>query len=106
MDVNGVNNNGYTPLHRAVTLKPSDDKIQILSDILEALLNGGAHHDFANNEGKTPMDLAVTTKACSRLQFEKRKLELKCISARAVKKFRLSYLGKVPKTLERYITMH
>ena len=106
MDVNGVNNNGYTPLHRAVTLKPSDDKIQILSDILEALFNGGAHHDFANNKGKTPMDLAVTTKACSRLQFEKRKLELKCISARAVKKFRLSYLGKVPKTLERYITMH
>ena len=35
-----------------------------------------------------------------------KKLELKCTAARAVKKFGLPYLGMVPKTLEKYLSMH
>ena len=74
-------------------------------DILEVLFDGGAHHDFVNNDGKTAMDMAEIDEA-RRILSEKRKLELKCISARAVKKFGLPYLGMVPKTLEKYISMH
>ena len=37
---------------------------------------------------------------------ESRNLELRCISARAVRKFGIPYLGVVPKTLEKYINMH
>ena len=69
------------------------------------MFDGGAHIDFVNNDGKTPMDMAKTDEARMILS-EKRNLELKCISARAVKKFRIPYLGVVPKTLEKYISMH
>ena len=105
-NVNVVNNNGNTPLHRAVTFVPnSNDEIHFLTDMLELLLDRGAHHDFVNKDGKTAMGMAETDEACMILS-DKRKLELKCISARAVKKFGLPYLGVVPKILEKYISMH
>ena len=103
--VNAVNNNGETPLHRAVTFQPSKDEIHLFIDMLEVLLDGGAHHDFVTSYGKTAMDIAQTYEA-RRILSKKRKLELKCISARAVKKFGLRYLGMVPKPLEKYISMH
>ena len=105
INVNATNNKGDTPLHEAVKYRPSSNDIHHLTDILEALLDGGAHHDFVNNEGKTAMDLALTDEA-RRILSEKEKLELKCISARAVKKYGLLYLGVVPKILEKYISMH
>ena len=106
VSVNAMNNDGDTPLHKAVKLLPiSSEKIQFLTDMLHVLLKGGAHHDFVNNDGKTPMDVAKTDEA-RMILLEKPKLELKCISARVVKKFRIPYLGVVPKTLEKYISMH
>ena len=105
INVNAINNKGDTPLHEAVKYTPSSNNIHHLTNILEALLDGGAHHDFVNNEGKTAMDLAPTDEA-RRILSEKEKLELKCISARAVKKYGLLYLGVVPKILEKYISMH
>ena len=107
-DVNAVNEEGDTPLHLAVmpTLKARRSKLRpVLTGVMETLFNGGAHHDFVNNDGKTPMDMAKTDVARMILS-EKRKLELKCISARAVKKFGIPYLGVVPKTLEKYVSMH
>ena len=104
-NVNAINGNGNTVLHIVATLKPSDDKIHLLTDMLQVLFDGGAHHDFVNNDHKTPMDMAETDEA--RLILSKRrKLELKCISARAVKRFGIPYLGLVPKILEKYISMH
>ena len=73
--------------------------------MLEVLLDGGAHNDFVNNRGKTAMNKAATDKACKILS-QRKTLDLKCIVARAVKKFGLPYLGVVPKTLEKYISMH
>ena len=106
-NVNAVNNNGDTALHFiAATLGPwEDEHIQFITEILQLLFNGGAHHDFVNNDGKTPMDMAESDEVRMILS-ERRKLELKCISARAVKKFGIPYLGVVPKTLEKYISMH
>ena len=105
-NVNAVNDEGNTPLHLAVTFTPWDDQdIHFLTDMLQVLFDGGAHHDFVNNNGATPMDMAETDEACMIL-MKRRKLELKCITARAVKKFRVPYLGVVPKTLEKYISMH
>ena len=100
-NVNAINNKGNTPLHLAVS------KIHLLTDTLEVLFDEGAHHDFVNNDGKTPMDMAKTDEARMILS-ERRKLELKCICARAVKKFGIpyNYMGLVPKTLEKYISMH
>ena len=73
------------------------------TDILKVFFDGGAHHDFVNNDGKTPMAIAQTDEARMILSSEKRKLELKCISVGAVKKFGIPYSGVVPKTLEKYI---
>ena len=98
-NVNAINIKGNTPLHLAV------NNIHLLTDTLEVLFDGGAHHDFVNNDGKTPMDMAKTDEARMILS-ERRKLELKCICARAVKKFGIPYMGLVPKTLEKYISMH
>ena len=104
--VNAVNYKGDTALHIAVTLRPwNGEHIHLLTEMLEVLFDGGAHHDFVNNDGKTPMDMAQTDEARMILS-ERRKLELKCISARVVKKFGIPYLGVVPKTLEKYISMH
>ncbi|XP_073228575.1 protein fem-1 homolog B-like [Porites lutea] len=105
MNVNAVDHNGDTPLHIAVTSRPWRDEIHCLMDILQLLFDGGAHHDFVNNNGKTPMDLAVTDEA-RMILLERRNLELQCISAKAVKKFGIPYLGVVPKVLEKYINMH
>ena len=104
-NVNVVNNEGNSPLHIAVTLEPRNEKIYLLTEILRLLLDGGAHHDFVNNYGETPMDMAESDEARVILS-ERRTLELKCISARAVKKFGIPYLGVVPKILENYISMH
>ena len=104
-NVNATDCNGDTPLHRAASLEPGDDLIHQVPEIMNALFYGGAHHDFVNNDGKTPMDMAKTD-AARMILSERRKLELKCISARAVKKFGIPYLGVVPKTLEKYISMH
>ncbi|CAH3150812.1 unnamed protein product [Porites lobata] len=100
-----INNEGNTPLHIAVMLEPRNDKLYLVTEILQLLFYGGAHHDFVNNDGKTPMDMAKTDEARMILS-ERRKLELKCISAKAVKKFGIPYLGVVPKTLENYISRH
>ena len=107
-DVNVTNSVGDTPLHKVASLDPSADPsfdASILMETLEVLLDGGAHHDFVNNKGETAIDVAKTDEA-RRILSERKKLELKCISARAVKKFGLSYLGVVPKQLEKFISMH
>ena len=104
-NVNVVNNEGNSPLHIAVTLEPRNDKIYLLTEILRLFFYGGAHHDFVNNDGKTPMDMAKTDEARMILS-ERTKLELKCISARVVKRFGIPYLGVVPKILENYISRH
>ena len=105
-NVNATDCDGDTPLHTAASLEPGDDLIHQVPEIMKALFYGGAHHDFVNNDGKTPMDMAKTDEACKLLSEEKSKLKLKCISARAVKKFGIPYLGEVPKILEKYISMH
>ena len=104
-NVNAVNNKGNTPLHLAVAYKPATGGLQVLRDVLEALLDGGVHEDLVNSDGKTAMDVAETDEA-RRVLSAKSRLELKCIAARAVRKFGLSYFGVVPKTVEKFISLH
>ena len=104
-DVNAINTKGDTPLHLAVTFKPNVDGTGVLKDMLETLLDGGAHEDLVNSEGKTATDIAETDEA-RRILSVKSRLELKCIAARAVRKFGLSYRGQVPKTVEKFISLH
>ena len=77
LNVNTTDHQGNTPLHVAILLNPCHDMIHLVTNLCEILLNGGAHQDFVNHDGKTAMDLAKTDEVRSFLQ-EKRKLELKC----------------------------
>ena len=104
-NVNAINTKGNSPLHLAVTFKPSTEDLQLLMDVLEILFDGGIHEDLVNSEGKTAMDIAETDEAHRILSVQSR-LRLKCIAARAVRKFRLSYVGIVPKALETFISKH
>ena len=105
-NIDATNNNGDTPLHRAAAFNPHDwRKFHLITDMLNVLSVAGAHLDFTNNDGKTAMDTSINVRAYHFL-FYRKTLELKCIAARAVKKFGLPYLGVVPKTLEKYISMH
>ena len=103
--VNAVNRNGDSALHLAVTYKPSAKGLKLLREVLEILLDGGVHEDLANNDRKTAIDIAETDEA-RRILSARRRLQLKCISARAVRKFGLSYIGVVPKTVEKFISLH
>ena len=108
-DVNSTDSNGNTALHTIARISPyrySNRSHIHITDMLQVLIDGGAHHDFVNNDGKTPMDLAKTYEVHMILTEQKRKLELQCIAAKAVKKLGIPYLGVVPKTLEKYISMH
>ena len=104
-NVNAINTKGNSPLHLAVTFKPSTKDIPLLRDVLGRLFDGGVHEDLVNSEGKTAMDIAETDEA-RRIVSVKSRLRLKCIAARAVRKFGLFYVGMVPKTLERFISTH
>ena len=104
-NVNAINTRGNSPLHLAVTFKPSAKDFQLLRDVLETLFDGGIHEDLVNSEGQTAMDIAETDEARMILSVKSR-LRLKCIAAKAVRKFRLSYVGIVPKTLETFISTH
>jgi len=106
-NVKAINTKGNSPLHLAVTFKPSTKDLQLLRDVymLETLVDGGIHEDLVNSEGKTAMDIAETDEA-RRILSVKRTLKLKCIAATAVRKFGLFCVGIVPKTLERFISSH
>jgi len=104
-NVNAMGTKGNSPLHLAVTFKASPENLQLFMEVLEILLDGGIHEDLVNSEGKTAMDIAETDEARRMLSVRSR-LRLKCIAARAVRKFGLSYIGIVPKTLERFISTH
>ena len=60
LNVNATDHQGNTPLHVAVLLNPCHDMIHLVTNLCEILLNGGAHQDFVNHDGKTAMDLAKT----------------------------------------------
>ena len=107
-NVNALNNNGDTPLHRAAMFNPYYwTEYHRITKMPEVLLLGGAHLDCTDNDGLTAMDKSRNVRAESFLSYRyNMTLCLKCVSARAVKKYGLPYFGEVPKSLEKFISMH
>ncbi|KAK0096358.1 hypothetical protein PV326_005706 [Microctonus aethiopoides] len=104
-DVNAMDNERNTPLHMIVTYqKPISDFMTLHGIILE-LINGGAHVDTVNSKGETPYD-AATTGVAEIILRAQTKLSLKCMAAKAVKTYGLSYTGNVPRSLESFIELH
>ena len=76
-----------------------------LHAIITSLIDAGAHVDVVNASGKTPMAKASTGVAEIILKSQQ-KLSLKCLSAQAVRRHGLSFMGQVPATLEHFISLH
>ncbi|PFX11193.1 Protein fem-1-like B, partial [Stylophora pistillata] len=62
-DVNAVNEEGDTPLHLAVTLKPKPEERETLKEMLELLLVNGAFTKLVNTNYLTAMDCCETEEA-------------------------------------------
>ena len=103
--VNVANNNGDTTLHLTTRFKSEVEQVTILIDMLQVLHDKGAHHDYVNNEGKTPID-EVETQVAKRFLSEPSSIKLQCIAAIAVKRFGLPYYNMVPKVVEEFIDRH
>jgi hypothetical protein len=72
--------------------------------IVEVLLTHGAHIDTRNKSGQRPIDLLKSIPDCkiNHIQFT----TLKCLAARAVVDFNISYKSEVPIMLEEFIQAH
>nr|CAD7401983.1 unnamed protein product [Timema cristinae] len=104
-DVNAMDHNRNTPLHIIVSYqKPISDFLTLHSIILE-LTEAGAHIDTVNMQGETPFE-AATTGVAEIILRTQTKLSLKCMAAKAVKTYNLTYEGQVPRSLESFIELH
>ncbi|XP_012285319.1 protein fem-1 homolog B isoform X2 [Orussus abietinus] len=104
-DVNAMDNERNTPLHIIVSYQKSISDFLTLHTIVIELINAGAHMDIVNSQGKTPYD-AATTGVAEIILRTQTKLSLKCMAAKVVKTYNLSYVGTVPRSLESFIELH
>ncbi|XP_018327967.1 protein fem-1 homolog B isoform X2 [Agrilus planipennis] len=104
-DVNAMDAERNTPLHVIVNYhKPLSD-FKTLHSIITCLTEAGAHTDCVNSRGETPLDSSATGVAEIILKAQA-KLSLKCMAAKVVKNYNLTYQGHVPKSLEAFIELH
>ncbi|XP_003697660.1 protein fem-1 homolog B [Apis florea] len=104
-DVNAMDNERNTPLHIIVSYREPISDFMTLHSIIMALIEAGAHMDIVNSNGKTPYD-AVTTGVAEIILRTQTKLSLKCMAAKAINAYNLSYCGNVPRSLESFIELH
>ncbi len=103
--VNAVDVDHNSALHVIVKYgKPISDFLT-LHAIIMALLNADVHVDMRNRQGKTAIE-ASTTGVAEIILRTQMKVSLKCISARAVRKYKLTYRGQIPGSLEEFVDMH
>ena len=86
LDVNVVNHKRDTPLHLAVTFKPSPTDVDTLKDMMELLLDIGADAKLKNANGQTAMDYCSSDEA-RRILSEKSGEDVMNVDARAVRKY-------------------
>jgi Fem-1 family protein b len=99
-DINARNAIKNTPLHVFV----SNSCIHYES-IFQLLCNNGAHLDYANALGETPIDIA-TNANMQQLLKSRTKLCLKCLCARLIQKSNIPFHGNIAHSLVDFVTQH
>ena len=100
-EVNLVDDEGDTPLHIAVFSElETSSRRDVWLEVIDLLLQYGAHVDFVNSNRKTASDLLPPSVNV----FEH--VSLKCLAARAVRKHRVSYRGILPTILADFVVKH
>ena len=87
-DPNVDDDAGNTPLHIAAMERPC------FGNIIDTLLQAGAHVDTVNHENKNALQLFPPSTVCG-LQCPVNYQSLQCLSAQAIRKHNLSYLDVV-----------
>lgn len=89
-----------TPLHILVSNSDTYDE-----SILQLLFDTNAHLDYANESGKTPIDVAINSNI-KQLLKARMTLSLKCLCARLIHKNNVSFYGKIGKSLATFVERH
>ena len=106
--VNAVDAEHNAPLHIAAFVKPCK------TDLIELLLNNGAHLDACNSDHVSPMQMlvedttggATDSACCCKCVAPLKYLTLQCLAARTIIKHDIKYEGCVPTKLESFVRMH
>lgn len=104
-DVNAMDYRRNTPLHLIVGYPKPISDFATLHTIIMTLIEGGAHMDAVNSYGETAYETATTGVAEIILRTQSQ-LSLKCIAAKAVKRYSIDYKGLLPVSLEGFIELH
>ena len=102
-EVDAYDGDRNTPLHTAARCRP------VKSDVIELLLERGAHPDMVNSHGQTAEQLLETGGNGTPLYSivpPARYMTLQCLAARAIRAHAINYLGYVPRRLEAFILLH
>jgi len=96
--INALNVHANTPLHTAS--QPQNYR----QEIVETLLEHGAHIDARNSKGQRPLDMLKLISDCkiNPLQY----LTLRCLAASAIVRHQLPYKQEIPTILEEFIEAH
>ncbi|KAK7501623.1 hypothetical protein BaRGS_00007054 [Batillaria attramentaria] len=104
-DVNALDLRGNTPLHIIVRYSEPINDFDTLLQVMLVLINGGAHMDICNHERKTPIE-CTTTGVAEVILRQHSQLSLKCLAARTIKDYNVTYRSLVPSFLEEFISLH
>lgn len=97
--VTDTDSEGNTPLHIAARNTTKSDR----GDIMEILLQHGAHIDARNKDGKVSMELVKAVECdISAINYT----SLQCLAARAIVKQNIPYRNCIPRKLEEFVSSH
>ena len=105
-NVNDVDNENNLALHKCSEVfrnSKTADYHDVMKRIAELFLRNGAHADMVNMAGNRAVDnLTSSLMGMSILNF----VSLRCLSARAVMKYKIPYVGSIPASLESFVQTH
>ncbi|CAF2575341.1 unnamed protein product [Rotaria sp. Silwood2] len=103
-DVNDLDLNRNTPLHKLVQNISSSNVLQII----DILCNAGAHLDYVNIQGQTPLQSVVSFrfKIIERLKKKIDVIRLKCCCARLIRQYKFSYENMFSTSLVDFVRKH
>lgn len=98
--VNVFDQQGNTPLHiYLINSRTIDEKI------LDLLCQADAHMDYANQDRRTPFDLALTNETKQQIR-NRLTINLKCICARKIQSAKISTDGLFNDSLRNFVARH
>jgi len=98
--VNEVDSAKNTPLHTAVFNRPETSREGVWLEVINLLLQSGAHVDMAN--AKREIASTMLPRNVNILNH----VTLKCLAAQTIQTHRLSYRGIIPTTLADFVDIH